>query len=143
MAVRENVIYQIKKKGWSIVTTSQRSGLPEITIKSIIYGKSNSQRLSTLEKLAKAFDCSVNELIDNKVHQEDEKNNAKNFDKKLFNKASNDVAKYLSDKGINFDKQKTVKLIDALYSLMIKNKNKKITTAIDEGMIEWIIDNIS
>jgi predicted house-cleaning NTP pyrophosphatase (Maf/HAM1 superfamily) len=63
----------------------------------------------------------------------------------ILEKAANDfdVAKYLSDKGINFDKQKTVKLIDALYSLMIKNKNKKITTAIDEGMIEWIIDNIS
>jgi DNA-binding Xre family transcriptional regulator len=69
MAVQENVIYQIKKKGWSIVTASQRSGLPEITIKSIIYGKSNNQRLSTLEKLAKAFECNVNELIDNKIHQ--------------------------------------------------------------------------
>jgi primosomal protein N'' len=96
-----------------------------------------------LEKLAKAFDCSVNELIDDKIYHEDNKNNVKNFDQKLFNKASNDVTKYLSDKGINFDKQKTVKLIDALYSLMIKNKNKKITTAIDESMIEWIVDNIS
>jgi DNA-binding Xre family transcriptional regulator len=73
MAVKENVIYKIKKKGWSIVTTSQRSGLPEITIKSIIYGTTNSQRFSTLEKLAKAFECDVNELIDNKIHQEDEK----------------------------------------------------------------------
>jgi DNA-binding Xre family transcriptional regulator len=142
MAVKENVIYQIKKKGWSIVTASQRSGLPEITIKSIIYGKSNNQRLSTLEKLAKAFECSINELIDNKINQKDEKNNAKNFDKKLHDKASNDVAKYLSTKGINFDNQKTVKLIAALYSLMIKSKNKEIKISIDEGMIEWIIDNI-
>ena len=138
MAVKENVIYQIKQKGWSIVTTSQRSGIPEVTIKSIIYGKSNNQKLTTLEKFAKAFGCSVSDLIADKPNQEDENNNAKNFDQKLFNKASKNVEKYLSTKDINFDKSKTIKIIDAVYSLMKKQKTEEI----DSVMIEWIIESI-
>ena len=138
MAVKENIIYQIKQKGWSIVTTSQRSGIPEVTIKSIIYGKKNNQRLTTLEKFAKAFGCSVSDLIADKPNQEGENNNAKNFDQKLYNKASKKVEKYLSAKDINFDKSKTIKIIDAVYSLMKKQKTEEI----DSVMIEWIIESI-
>ena len=138
MAVKENIIYQIKQKGWSIVTTSQRSGIPEVTIKSIIYGKSNNQKLTTLEKFAKAFGCSVSDLIADKPNQEDENNNAKNFDQKLFNKASKNVEKYLSVKDLNFDKSKTLKIIDAVYSLMKKKKNEEV----DDSMIEWIIESV-
>ena len=138
MAVKENVIYQIKQKGWSIVTTSQRSGIPEVTIKSIIYGKSNNQKLTTLEKFAKAFGCSVSDLIADKPNQEDENNNAKNFDQKLFNKASKNVEKYLSTKDINFDKSKTIKIIDAVYSLMQRKKSEEV----DDSMIEWIIESV-
>jgi DNA-binding Xre family transcriptional regulator len=138
MAVKENIIYQIKQKGWSIVTTSQRSGIPEVTIKSIIYGKSNNQKLTTLEKFAKAFGCSVSDLIADKPNQEDENNNAKNFDQKLFNKASKNVEKYLSTKDINFDKSKTIKIIDAVYSLMQRKKSEEV----DDSMIEWIIESV-
>ena len=138
MAVKENIIYQIKQKGWSIVTTSQRSGIPEVTIKSIIYGKSNNQKLTTLEKFAKAFGCSVSDLIADKPNQEDENNNAKNFDQKLFNKASKNVEKYLRAKDLNFDKSKTIKIIDAVYSLMKKQKTEEI----DGVMIEWIIETM-
>lgn len=138
MAVKENIIYQIKQKGWSIVTTSQRSGIPEVTIKSIIYGKSNNQKLTTLEKFAKAFGCSVSDLIADKPNQEDENNNDKNFDQKLFNKASKNVEKYLSTKDINFDKSKTLKIIDAVYSLMQRKKNEEV----DDSMIEWIIESV-
>jgi DNA-binding Xre family transcriptional regulator len=138
MAVKENIIYQIKQKGWSIVTTSQRSGIPEVTIKSIIYGRKNNQKLTTLEKFAKAFGCSVSDLIADKPNQEGENNNAKNFDQKLYNKASKKVEKYLSAKDINFDKSKTLKIIDAVYSLMKKQKTEEI----DSVMIEWIIESI-
>ena len=138
MAVKENVIYQIKQKGWSIVTTSQRSGIPEVTIKSIIYGRKNNQKLTTLEKFAKAFGCSVSDLIADKPNQEGENNNAKNFDQKLYNKASKKVEKYLRAKDINFDKSKTLKIIDAVYSLMKKQKTEEI----DSVMIEWIIESI-
>lgn len=138
MAVKENIIYQIKQKGWSIVTTSQRSGIPEVTIKSIIYGKSNNQKLTTLEKFAKAFGCSISDLIEDKPNQEGENNNAKNFDQKLYNKASKKVEKYLSTKDLTFDKSKTIKIIDAVYSLMKKQKTEEI----DGVMIEWIIETM-
>ena len=99
----------------------------------------SNQKLATLEKLAKAFGCSIGELVDDRIYPEDDKNNNQNFDQKLFNKASKNVEKYLKNKEINFNKQKTIKLIYKLYSLMIKNK--KISTSIDENIIEWVIDN--
>lgn len=56
VSVKEKVSQCMREKGWSIVTTAERSGVPAATIKSIIYGKSTSQRVVTLEKLAKVLD---------------------------------------------------------------------------------------
>ena len=89
-------------------------------------------------KLLCGFGCSVSDLIADKPNQEDENNNAKNFDQKLFNKASKNVEKYLSTKDINFDKSKTIKIIDAVYSLMQRKKSEEV----DDSMIEWIIESV-
>ena len=44
----------------------------------------------------------------------------------------------MSPQDINFDKSKTLKIIDAVYSLMKKQKTEEI----DSVMIEWIIESI-
>jgi len=137
MTVGNNLDNMMKKKGWTIVKTSQISSVPEITIKSIIYGKSNNPKLETLEKLAKAFDCSIGELTQKQATIKNS-NNKDDFDLKLFNIASKEVEKYLIDKKINFDKNKTIKLINSVYSLM-QTKNTKKT---DDEIIDWIINNV-
>jgi len=137
MTVASNVQNIMKKKGWTIVQTSQKSSVPQITIKSIIYGKSINPKLETLEKLAKAFDCNINELTQKHISIKTSNNND-DFDLKLFNIASGEVEKYLTNKKINFDKNKTIKLINSVYSLMQTKNNKKI----DDEMINWIINTI-
>lgn len=137
MTIADNVKNMMKKKGWTIVQTSQRSLVPQITIKSIIYGKSINPKLETLEKLAKAFDCSINELTQKHISIKTSNNN-EDFDLKLFNIASGEVEKYLTAKNINFEKNKTIKLINSVYSFMQTKKIKKI----DDEIIGWILNNI-
>lgn len=128
----------MKERGWSTVTTSERSGLPVVTIKSIIYGKSSGQRITTLEKLAKAFDCTVNDLITD-TDAKESKNGQFNAD--LFKECLDAVEIYLEKKNLIYKKEKVMKVIENLSSLFSKKKNKNIPYTIDDDVIEWIINN--
>jgi len=127
----------LEKKGWSIVTASEKSGIPLPTIKSIIYGKSVNQRIATLEKLAKAFDCSVGDLIDDNGDIGNEK-----VDLELFKECLDAVETYLLKNSLEFSKDKTMKIIDSLFSLAFRKKKKNVPHLADDETIEWIIDNV-
>jgi hypothetical protein len=63
-AVGKKVLEHIQNHGWSVPTTAKRSGLPIPTVKNIIYGHSQTHKKQTLEKLAHAFGCKVEDLND-------------------------------------------------------------------------------
>jgi len=140
MSIKEKVSRHMKEKGWSIVTTSERSGVPAVTIKSIIYGKRSTQRISTLEKLAKVFECTIDDLIaeenENKVLDK------KSLDKELFQQCLDAVESYIEENDLIYDKEKVAKIIDSLFSLLLKKKNQNSSYEIDNATIEWIADNI-
>jgi transcriptional regulator with XRE-family HTH domain len=127
----------LEKKGWSIVTAAEKSGLPLPTIKSIIYGKSANQRITTLEKLAKAFDCNVGDLIG-----DNEDANSEKLDLELFKECLDTVESYLTRNNLEFSKDKTMKIIDSLFSLAFRKKKKNISYKADDETIDWIIDNV-
>jgi len=129
----------LEKKGWSIVTASEKSGLPIPTIKSIIYGKSVNQKITTLEKLAKAFDCNVSDLIED----DNDDIGSEKIDLGLFKECFDAVESYLVKNKLEFSKDKTMKIIDSLFSLAFRKKRKKSPYSTDDTTIEWIIDNIS
>lgn len=134
---QKKVSNYIKEKGWSIPTISEKSGIPEATIKSIIYGKAKNQRISTLEKLAKVFGCSVNDLIN-----EDLKNTDEKLDVALFKECLDATDSFLKKTGQTLGKEKMMKTVESLCSLISKKKQKKTPYSIDDATIEWIIDNI-
>lgn len=139
-SVREKVLHHMKEKGWSIPTTAERSGVPVTTIKSILYGKSSTQRISTLEKLAKVFECSIDDLV-----AEEDKNKSlekQRLDKELFQKCLDAVESYMEEKSIRYDKDKMMKIIDSLFSLSLKKRSQKSSYEIDNATIEWIADNV-
>jgi len=136
--VKTKVLNYMKERGWSTVTTSERSGIPVVTIKSIIYGKSSGQRITTLEKLAKAFDCTVNDLITD-TDAKESKNGQFNAD--LLKECLDAVEIYLEKKNLIYKKEKVMKVIENLSSLFSKKKNKNIPYTIDDDVIEWIINN--
>ena len=57
------LIFFKKKKGYTNDEISRLSGLPVTTISRILSGKTGQPTISTLEKLAKAFDCKPDELL--------------------------------------------------------------------------------
>jgi DNA-binding Xre family transcriptional regulator len=130
----------MKEKGWSIVTTSERSGVPATTIKSIIYGKSSTQRIPTLEKLSKVFECSIDDLIADDNDKSSEKKES--LDRELFQQCLDAVESYIEIKGLKYEKDKVMKIIDSLFSLLLKKKNQNSSYEIDTATIEWIADNI-
>ncbi len=139
-SVGPKVSHHMKEKGWSIVTTASRSGVPVATIKSIIYGKTVAQRISTLEKLAKAFGCTINDLV---TEDEDniERKPKRNFDAELFGECLEAVEEYLQQKNLNISKEKTLAITESLSSLLARKKAKKLSYSIDYDTIEWLLDN--
>lgn len=136
VSVKEKVSQRMREKGWSIVTTAERSGVPAATIKSIIYGKSSNQKVTTLEKLAKVFECSISDLV-----EEAEVVENRRVDKELFKECLDAVELFLSQKNLEIRKEKLMMVIENLSSLLIKKKNKGLAYSIDDETIEWIIDN--
>jgi len=136
VSVKEKVSQRMREKGWSIVTTAERSGVPAATIKSIIYGKSNNQKVTTLEKLAKVFECSISDLVEEAEGVENRR-----VDKELFKECLDAVELFLSQKNLEIRKEKLMMVVENLSSLLIKKKNKGLTYSIDDETIEWIIDN--
>lgn len=136
--VQKKVKEYIKDKGWSIVTTAQKSGIPLATVKSIIYGKSTNQKISTLEKLADAFDCNVSDLTG-------ETSNAKNqeIDFDLFKECMYRLEEYVSSNHLMLSEEKKMRTVDNLFSLYIKKKQHNNQYTIDDDTIDWMINNLA
>jgi transcriptional regulator with XRE-family HTH domain len=136
VSVKEKLSQRMKEKGWSIVTTAERSGIPAATIKSIIYGKSNNQKVITLEKLAKVFGCSIDDLL-----EEGSKGESERVNTELFKECLDAVELFLKQNNFEIRQEKLMMVVENLSSLLIKKKNKGLAYSIDDETIEWIIDN--
>lgn len=138
-SVKEKVVQYMHDRGWSIVETAKRAGLPLVTIKSIVYGKSSGHKTNTLDKLAKAFDCTIDNLVSDDVGEE---GNNEILDKDLWKECLDAVDSYCVRKNVKCEKNKMMKVVESLVSLYGKKKAKKVSYIIDDDTIEWIIGNI-
>lgn len=60
---RANIKSELKKKKLTLNSLSEKADLSEDTLRSLIYGKSQDVKLSTMLKIADALDCSIDYLI--------------------------------------------------------------------------------
>jgi transcriptional regulator with XRE-family HTH domain len=58
------VAAMMRAKGWSEGELSRRARIPQPTIHRIITGESKEPRRSNLERIARAFGCSIDDLYD-------------------------------------------------------------------------------
>jgi len=65
---RRNLRARLKKQNISLGALSTTSNLSEDTLRSIIYGKSQDIKLSTITKIADVLNCSIDTLIDRNVY---------------------------------------------------------------------------
>ena len=59
---------KLKEKKLTLNILSDLSDLSEDTLRSIIYGKSQDIKLSTIIKIADVFNCSIDELVNHNTH---------------------------------------------------------------------------
>lgn len=65
---RNNLRMKLQEKKLTLNALSMRSDLSEDTLRSIIYGKSQDIKLSTLVKIADVLQCTLDELIDRSTY---------------------------------------------------------------------------
>lgn len=132
----------MKERGWSMKHTAEMAELPLPTLRSIIYGQSKNQKQTTLSKIAKAFQCSIDSLS-----TESDNDNYRNIS---FNEQdivtiinSYDILKkYLADANSSISKDKQAKVVSKLISLCAVNDNHNQKFSPDSAFIKWLIDQV-
>lgn len=64
---------QLRQKKLTLNALSIQADLSEDTLRSIIYGKSQDIKLSTIIKIADVFECSIDDMIGHPVYSEEER----------------------------------------------------------------------
>jgi len=77
--LRHRFVTLLAEKNWSLEYFSEVSGVPIETAKNLKSGKTTNPRLDTLEKMAEAFDISINCLIGKCPHTPEEKALLRNY----------------------------------------------------------------
>lgn len=63
----------LRQKKLTLNALSIQADLSEDTLRSIIYGKSQDIKLSTIIKIADVFECSIDDMIDRPIYSEEER----------------------------------------------------------------------
>lgn len=77
--LRERFITLLAEKDWSLEYFSEISGVPFETAKNIKLGKTTNPRLDTIEKMAEAFNISINCMIGKCSHTPEERALLRNY----------------------------------------------------------------
>ena len=64
---------QLQEKKLTLNALSAQADLSEDTLRSIIYGKSQDIKLSTIIKIADVFECSIDDMIGHPIYSEEER----------------------------------------------------------------------
>lgn len=119
----------------------RKSGLTPGTINNIINGTSSNPTAETLNTLANAFGCSIDDLLDRNTNQASNNNNSvalksSVWKSELYIEISKELAKEIEKGQIKINADKALLIIQEVYSYLIK-KNK---TSVDESLIGWVLD---
>ena len=61
--LQDRINQQLSRKGWTLKTLSDRSGVPYETLKKLANAKIDNPSLQSVIKVAQAFDCSLDSLF--------------------------------------------------------------------------------
>lgn len=143
-AIRYRLKEIMKANKVSAPKLAMRSGIPLGSIKSILNGLSKNPRASTLEALAKAFDCDIAILLsENAVVQQQPSVQTIAIEDSLFKDAIEKVEEISRSKGISLEGQDELKkrCVTRIYQYaMERNKGKFTAPKIDNVYAEWVVE---
>jgi transcriptional regulator with XRE-family HTH domain len=141
--VGKKVLEYISNHGWSVPTTAKRSGLPIPTVKNIIYGSSLTHKKQTLEKLANAFGCKVEDLNDYSENTATPRVKKDNHDFEVLDECFDAIKSFISRRKLSYSNKQLMKVVDNLSSFVIKKRVTDPSYKIRDDIIECILDNLT
>lgn len=141
--VGKKVLERIQNHGWSVPTTAKRSGLPLPTVKNIIYGNSLTHKKQTLEKLANAFGCKVEDLNDySEGVSTPTRTKGDHHDFEILDECFESIKSYVGRHKLSCGNKQLMKLVDQLSSFVIKKRVTNPAYKIRDDIIECLLDGL-
>ena len=134
----------MKALKFSAPKLSDRSGVPLPSIKSILNGKSQDPRISTLTALADALNCSVTDLIGGKTSEEAQPFADHEYRDRIFRAVIEMVDQVAVDKGIRLQDNHAMRksCIERLFTYSYHTLKDKDEIMIDRVYAEWVFDTM-
>jgi transcriptional regulator with XRE-family HTH domain len=131
---------RIKAMDLNVRALERKAGLNIGTVNNILHGISTNPTAETLIALAKAFECTLDDLI-NQNNTNKLEGDLKNFkifqwNPSLFLSIISELNKQLKNKHLSIDSEKALLIINEIYLYSLK-KNKDI---VDESLVEWLLE---
>ncbi len=144
---------KMEEEGLTAYALEKRAGLKPSAVNNIIYGKSKNPSIEILKAIAKALNCSVSDLIGERVTNFTQSiehetairrvntihvTNLESFsNNELYTNCLHTVAKLLHKKKIFIGKEEIISCIDEIYLYSTK---KNFKNQVDQHFAEWILD---
>jgi transcriptional regulator with XRE-family HTH domain len=132
----ENIKTYIKERGITVRELSEKTEIPEPSIKNMIYGLSTNPRADSIIKIAKVLKCAPQELLrEEKVVRESPQENYS-----LYQETAKAVESAAKQKNIDISNHKLRSFyINEVYRYSVANAKPDAEPTVDTSFVNWIV----
>lgn len=142
--LQERIQTKMEEQKLSIRELERKSGLSVGAVQSIINGRSSNPGIEFVASVAKALDCSVDELLNNSSassspYSKTEKSQNRAtviWNANLYKDCTTEVESHLSSQNIKTDSDKILEIIRDVYLYALECKANQP----DSRFVKWLID---
>ena len=138
--LQERIQTKMEDQKLSVRELERKSGLSVGAVQNIINGRSSNPGIEFVASVAKALNCSVDELLNDSSTSRPKAENSQSktvtWNAELYKDCTNKVEDYLKSKNIKPDSDKILELIKDVYLYALEcHANQS-----DSRFIKWLID---
>ncbi len=138
--LQEKIQTKMEHQRLSIRELERKSGLNVGAVQNIINGRSTNPGIEFVASIAKALNCSVDELLDNssKLTNDNRSHSTSSptWNANLYKDCTTNVENYLKSKNISIDSDKILEIIKDVYLYALECS----TNQPDTRFIKWLIE---
>ncbi|WP_039454886.1 helix-turn-helix domain-containing protein [Candidatus Jidaibacter acanthamoebae] len=144
--LREIIAQKIEEQKRTISSVEKIAGLPQNAVRNIVEGRSQNPTITTLHAIARALNCSLDELIGNLSSSNVAGFNSNKADKHLdsiewnpdlFHKITEAIIAYIKEINLQPKLPQILFFIEESYVYSVTKKNNEF----DPQFIEWLIEH--
>jgi len=140
MVLREKIRKKITDNGWSVTGLEKKAGLRPGRVHNILSGRSKNPSIHTVKSIADAFNCSLNDLLEqheSTVHlKQYPKGEVPDWDRDLYLSCVTYIIEVLNRRNITIAKDSFTQIIEEIYLYSARTNSSEV----DKNFVEWILD---